>query len=72
MVYTNLKNVRVGQIPVAEKAVIRLTSSKLAGSINSEASEETIAKFFQTNSLNVSQTNLIKNYLKKREQINLQ
>ncbi len=60
MVYTNLKNVRVGKNPVAGKAVIRLTSSKLAGSTNSDQGDETIAKFFQTNALEVSKVNLIK------------
>ncbi len=60
MIYTNLKNVRVGKNSVTEKAVIRLTSSKLVGSTKSDSSEEIIAKFFQTNSLSVSQTNLIK------------
>ena len=60
MVYTNLKNVRVGKNPVKEKAVIRLTSSKIIGSVNSEATEENATKFFQANSLNISQTNLIK------------
>jgi VWFA-related protein len=60
IIYTNLKNVRVGKIAVEEKAVLRLTSSKLTGSVNSDASEENAEKFFQTNSLNISQINLIK------------
>lgn len=60
MIYTNLKNVRVGNLPVSSKSVIRLTSSKLAGSIDSDAKEETSAKFFQTNALDVSKVNLIK------------
>ncbi len=60
MVYTNLKNVRVGKNPVAEKAVLRLTSSKLIGLINSDMSDENATKFFQANSLSVSQVKLIK------------
>jgi hypothetical protein len=68
MVYTNLKNVRVGKNPVAGKAVVRLTSSKLLGSINSDASEENAAKFFLTNSLNVSQINLIKKLFQEARQ----
>jgi VWFA-related protein len=60
MVYTNLKNVRVGKNPVAGKAVVRLTSSKLIGTINSDASDENTTKFFQTNSLNITQINLVK------------
>jgi VWFA-related protein len=60
MVYTSLKNVHVGKNPVAEKAVLRLTSNKLVGLINSDMTDEEAAKFFQANSLNVSQVNLIK------------
>jgi len=60
MVYTNLKNVRVGKNPVTEKAVLRLTSSKLTGSINSDLSEEEITKFFEANKLDISMQNLIK------------
>ncbi len=68
MVYTNLKNVRVGKTPVKEKAVLRLTSSKLAGSVNSNAGEENAAKFFQKNLLSVSQINVIKKlFLEARE-----
>jgi hypothetical protein len=63
-----LKNVRVGKNPVAGKAVVRLTSSKLLGSINSDASEENAAKFFLTNSLNVSQINLIKKLFQEARQ----
>ncbi|MDQ6789005.1 MAG: hypothetical protein M3033_19555, partial [Acidobacteriota bacterium] len=60
IIYTNLKNVRVGKNSVTEKSVLRLTSSKLVGSVNSDANDEASAKFFQTNTLNLSQTNLIK------------
>ncbi len=60
MVYTSLKNVRVGKIPVTEKAVLRLTSSKLNDALNSASTDDEAAKFFQTNSLNASQINLIK------------
>ncbi|MBA3631241.1 MAG: VWA domain-containing protein [Acidobacteria bacterium] len=60
MIYTNLKNVRVGKKAVTEKAVLRLTSSKLVGSINSDTGAEVIAKFFETNRLDISKQNLIK------------
>ncbi|MEO8071816.1 MAG: VWA domain-containing protein [Acidobacteriota bacterium] len=60
MVYTNLQNVRVGKIPVKSKAILRLTSSKLVGSVNSNMNEDEIAKFFETNKLETSKKNLIK------------
>lgn len=60
MVYTNLKNVRVGKNSFTAKAVLRLTSNKLVGSINSDASEAEIIKFFETNKLELSKQNFIK------------
>ncbi|CAN5449450.1 hypothetical protein BH20ACI1_BH20ACI1_21180 [soil metagenome] len=60
MVYTNLQNVRVGKNAVKSKAVLRLTSSKLVGSINSDGSEDEITKFFETNKLEISKQNLVK------------
>ena len=59
MVYTNLKNARVGKTSVSVKAVLRLTSSKLVGSINSDMSEDEIIQFFETNKLDISKRNLI-------------
>ena len=72
MVYTNLKNVRVGKNPVASKAILRLTSNKLTGSINSASSDEEAAKFFQTNALNVSQIDLIKNLFREARENNFE
>ena len=43
MVYTNLQNVNVGEKSrKLQSAVLRLTSSKLVGSINSNGNEEEI------------------------------
>ncbi len=72
MVYTSLKNVRAGKNPVASKAVLRLTSNKLTGSINSVSSDEEAAKFFQINALNVSQINLIKNLFREARENNFE
>ncbi len=72
MVYTNLKNVRVGKNPVTEKAVLRLTSSKLNGSINSASNDDEAIKFFQTNLLNVSQVNLIKKLFREARENNFE
>jgi VWFA-related protein len=72
MVYTNLKNVRVGKNPVTGKAVLRLTSSKLVGSVNSASNDDEAIKFFQTNSLNVSQINLIKKLFREARENNFE
>ncbi len=72
MVYTNLKNVRVGKNSVASKAVLRLTSNKLTGAINSASPDEEAAKFFQTNALNVSQINLIKKLFREARENNFE
>ncbi len=70
MIYTNLKNVRVGKMPIAEKAVLRLTSFKLAGSINSASSDEDAAKFFQANALDAAKQNLIKKLFQEARENN--
>ncbi len=59
MVYTNLKNVRVGKNSVKSKSVLRLTSSRLFGSINSEMNSDEIDKFFEVNKLEIPKQNLI-------------
>ena len=59
MVYTNLKNVRVGKNPLKSKAVLRLTSIKLVGSINSDMKDAEIKQFFEANKLETSKQNLI-------------
>ena len=59
MVYTNLQNVRIGKNQVRSKAILRLTSSKLAGSINSDGSENETKRFFEANRLEISKQNFI-------------
>ena len=59
MVYTNLKNVRLGKNPLKSKAVLRLTSSKIVGSINSDMKDAEIKQFFEANKLETSKQNLI-------------
>jgi len=49
MLYTNLRNVKVGAKPLDYKVQIRLTSSKLKGSINSAMSDEILIKFCADN-----------------------
>jgi len=51
MLYTNLRNVKVGAKSFDFKVQIRLTSSKLVGSINSDLSDEVLIKFCVENSI---------------------
>lgn len=50
MLYTNLRNVKVGAKSYGLKVQIRLTANQLKGSTNSDATTEEIEKFFTENS----------------------
>ena len=68
MLYTNLRNVRVGPKPHDYKVQIRLTSSKLAGSINSDMSAEVLIKFCSDNLIDTTNKNfLLKLFQEARE-----
>ena len=60
MVYTNLKNVKLGSKPVDHKVGIRLTSAKLEGSITSNAADEQLEKFCSDNSIDAGNTAFLK------------
>ena len=60
MIYTNLHNGRVGKTPANIKAQIRLTGKLLKGSINSDAADEDLAKFFVENAFDVKQQQFVK------------
>ncbi len=49
MLYTNLRNVKVGAKLLDYKVRIRLTSNQLKGSIDSDAKDEEVEKFFAGN-----------------------
>ncbi len=55
ILYTNLKNVKVGAESVKLKVALRLTSNKLKGSTKSDAKIEELEKFYTANSLNKRQ-----------------
>lgn len=57
MLYTNLKSVKVGTKSYDLKVRIRLTSNQLKGSIDSDAKDEAIEKFFVGNSLDSANAN---------------
>lgn len=60
MLYSNLKNVQVGNEKVSARAVLRLTSSKIEGGISSESNEQEVESFLQTNRFNSNQKGFVK------------
>ena len=60
MLYTNLHNVKVGAKPLGLKVQIRLTSSKLVGSITSEMSDEVLSKFCSDNLIDTANKEFLK------------
>jgi VWFA-related protein len=68
MLYTNLKNGKLGAKSADFKAQIRLTSAQIKGSVNSDLKPEDIEKFFAENSFSVSDKNFfIKLFQEARE-----
>jgi VWFA-related protein len=57
MLYTNLRNGKLGAKSTDFKARIRLTSAQIKGSVNSDSKTEDIEKFFAENSFQVSDKN---------------
>jgi len=57
MLYTNLKNVKIGSKPYGLKVQIRLTSNQLKGSINSDMKDEEIEKFSTENAFDLKDKN---------------
>lgn len=60
MLYTNLENVTIDEKPLKSFAVLKLTSSKLLGEINSDSDAKMIDDFYRANSF----SNLRKEFLK--------
>lgn len=60
MIYTNLKNVKVGAKNIRYKVMIRLTSAKLSGSITSDAKDENLDKFCSGNSIDSANKDFLK------------
>lgn len=57
MLYTNLRQVKVGAKSYDLKVQIRLTSNQLEGSVDSDAKNEAIEKFFVSNSFDSADVN---------------
>ncbi len=60
MLYTNLRNVKIGNQLVEVKVAIRLTSNKLEGSISSNADMQKLDDFLQANKFTKNQTGFVK------------
>ncbi|HEX8248021.1 MAG TPA: VWA domain-containing protein [Pyrinomonadaceae bacterium] len=60
MLYTNLRNVKVGARAFDYKVMIRLTSSRLKGSITSDAKDEESTKFFSDNLIDAATREFLK------------
>lgn len=59
MLYTNLQKVKFGEKSINYKVKIRLTSSRLEGSINSNASQDELEIFAETNLIKLKQKQFI-------------
>lgn len=60
ILYSNLCNVSLNKTPISHKAVLRLTSAKLKGTINSYDTEEKIADFLNANNISTKQQCIIR------------
>lgn len=70
MLYTNLQNVKVGAKSFALKVQIRLTANQLKGSINSDASEESVNKFLTENTFTAKDLTFVKNIFQEAKENN--
>jgi len=68
IVYTNLRNVRVGGKPRGYQVVLKLTSSKINGSINSTATDEELTKYCLDNLIDSSRREFLRKlFIEARE-----
>lgn len=72
MLYTNLKNVKVGKESVTLKVAIRLTSDKLQGSISSNADSVKVDEFLQKNAFSKNQTGFVKKLFEEAQANNFE
>ena len=72
MLYSNLKNVRVGNESVSSKPVLRLTSSKIEGNISSESDSAEIDKFLVINRFNTNQKGFVQKLFQEARENNFE
>jgi hypothetical protein len=68
MIYTNLRNVKIGRGNFEAKPALKLTSTKIVGNITSDANETEVANFFKANLFDVKmKVFLTKLFMEARE-----
>mgnify|MGYP002381962499 CR=1 FL=1 len=72
MLYTNLKNVKVGGENFALKVALKLTSNKLEGSISSNADGQKVDEFLQANNFSKTQTGFVKKLFQEARENNFE
>lgn len=72
MLYTSLKNVKVGNRDVTLKVAIRLTSEKLEGSVSSKADDKQVDEFLQKNNFSKNQTGFVKKLFQEARENNFE
>jgi VWFA-related protein len=72
MLYTSLKNVKVGNRDVVLKVAIRLTSEKLEGSVSSNAADKQVDEFLQANNFSKNQTGFVKKLFQEARENNFE
>lgn len=72
MLYTSLKNVKVGNRDVVLKVAIRLTSEKLEGLVSSNADEKQVDEFLQKNNFSKNQTGFVKKLFQEARENNFE
>jgi len=72
MLYTNLKNVKVGSENVALKVALKLTSNKLEGSISSNAEDKNVDEFLLVNNFSKTQTGFVKKLFQEAKENNFE
>ena len=60
MIYTNLNNVKVANVPHRLKVQIRLTANKLNGSITSDAKDDAVDGFLNDNTFSAAEKTFVK------------
>lgn len=72
MLYTNLKNVKVGNQSVDVKIAIRLTSNQLEGKLSSNADEQKIDEFLTANKFTKNQIGFVKKLFEEARENNFE
>ena len=70
IIYTNLENVHVGKKTVTQKPVLKLTSAKMIGAINSNSNESDSVNFFEANLFDTATRNFLQKLFREARENN--